>query len=228
MRIKEIILRRRFESIIRESFGNLDPLIIDMFFANFGYAMPLSLVSRIDGFCRALKPDLVIEFGSGVSTVAITDALVGSEGFLISIDESIKWLENTYRLVNHPAKAAFVCAPADGGINLAMLSRVLSLKGKPELVIIDGPSGGERFSEPALRLYRELLSIRCVCAVDDTDREENNQGASQLAADFSLRKVDYSDPIYVHHQYSILLSGHFDDHPKIIKRGTNLNGVKQD
>lgn len=212
MRIKEIILRRQLESIIRVSFGNLGPLIIDMFFANFGYAMPLSPIPRLDKLCRTLRQDLVIEFGSGVSAVAITDALVGSEGFLISIDESIKWLENTYRLVNHPPKAAFVCAPADGGINHTMLSKVLSLKGKPELVIIAGPSGGERFSEPALRLYQELLSTCCICAVDDTDREENNLGASQLVADFSLRRVDYSDPIYVHHQYSILLPSHFDDH----------------
>jgi hypothetical protein len=204
--------RQRYESILQESFGHLSSLIIDAFFANFGYAMALSLISKIDLCCRTLKPDLVIEFGSGLSTVVITEALAATESLIVSVDESMKWLADTYRLVRHPAKTIFICAPVDKEEgNLLMLSKVLSPKAKPGLVIIDGPSGRGRFSEVALRLYQELLSPGCICAVDDTDREENDVGASQLAADFSLLKFDYGDPIYVHHKYSILCPSYLAD-----------------
>jgi hypothetical protein len=98
-----------------------------------------------------------------------------------------------------------------GGINHIALSKYLLTKGKPELVIIDGPSRADRFSTSALEIYADLLSPDCVCVVDDTDRGENDLGASRLAAEFSLRKIDYGDQIYVKHQYSIMFPSYFDD-----------------
>jgi len=158
-----------------------------------------------------VKPALVIEFGSGVSTIAIAEALRVSEGCLISIDESMNWSENTRRLLSDPARVVFIWAPAIGGFDYTLLAKVFSPKDKPELVIVDGPSVASRFSEPALRLYSELLSSQSICAIDDTDREQNDKAASQLAARFSLRKVDYGDPIYIHHKYSMLFPSDLSD-----------------
>ena len=211
MSIKALIRRWRLRKNVERLFPDFRQEILNAFLANFGYVLPLSLLAKIQTICKEIKPKLVIEFGSGLSTVVITDALSQSEGFLITIDESMKWLANSYQLVNHASQAAFICLPDNGAINHAALSKYLLAKAKPELVIIDAPSGAERFSQPALEVCAELLSLDCVCVVDDTDREENDSGAGALATQFSLRKVDYDDPIYRKHQYSILLPRRFDD-----------------
>lgn len=75
---------------------------------------------------------------------------------------------------------------------------------QPGLLVIDGPAHGDRFSDAALALYTTMLSREAVCAVDDTDRSENDRGAAELARACGLVKRDYGDPIYVHHRYSIL------------------------
>ena len=75
----------------------------------------------------------------------------------------------------------------------------------PGLVIVDGPSQLPRFSAAAERLLVRLVSPGCAVVVDDTDRAANDEGAARLAAACSLRKVDYGDPIYTGHRYSLLL-----------------------
>jgi len=208
-----IKLLKQHKQIVKAKghFPELTPAVLEYFFVNFGYVMPLSLLAKIETLCKEIKPNLVIEFGSGLSTAVITDAMAGIGGFLISIDESTKWLANSYRLVNNPSRAAFICLPCNNGINHTALSKYLLNKAKPELVIIDGPSQADRFSKPAIEVYSKLLSPDCVCVIDDTDRKKNDSGASALAAEFSLRKVNYGDQIYEKHQYSILFPRHFNE-----------------
>ncbi len=203
--------RQRQMTQARTSFPELSSAVLEYFFANFGYTMPLSLLARIQKICQIIQPNLAMEFGSGLSTVVLSEALLKSGGFLITIDESLKWLENTYNLISNKDGVLFACMPATNGSYQATWLRHLSLREKPELIVIDGPSGGNRFSESALKIYHELLGQNSVCAIDDTDREANQVGANQLASEFSLRKIDYGDPIYVKHQYSILLPQSFDD-----------------
>lgn len=216
---RERRLRRRYESILEGPLGHLAFEVRDAYFANFGYSMPLSLISKINAVCSEIQPELVLEFGSGVSTLAVSNALSGTTGHLVSIDESISWLEKTYSILKRPDDVILICAGREGTLNYRLLSEVLSFIGMPELVIIDGPSQGDRFSDDAIMLFRELLSGRSVCVVDDTDREPNDLGAVQLANEFSLRKVDYDDPIYLEHQYSILFPPHIRD--DIFERETN-------
>lgn len=212
-RIKGLTCHQREKQIAeaRTYFPKLDPAVLDAFFANFGYAMALSLLVKIDVICKTIRPSLVVEFGSGLSTAVIANALSGHDGFLITFDESMKWLANTHGLLKHTSGVAFVCVPHGEEMDHAALSQYVSWRNKPELVVIDGPSRGVRFSPSALEVYCELLSSSCVCVIDDTDRDQNDLGASRLAADFSLRKCDYGDPIYVNHQYSILLPEDVDD-----------------
>ncbi len=210
MPISTIIHQWRLHKSIRCLFPDLRQEILNGFLANLGHAMPLSLLVKIEMICRAIKPNLVVEFGSGLSTVVISDILSISHGLLISVDESMEWLENTYKLVNHKDEVLFMCIPDSRGNYHAALSKYMLFRCKPDLVVIDGPSSGNRFSEPALIVYNELMSSNSVCVIDDTDREENQSGALRLAAEFSLRKEDYGDPIYVRHQYSILFPEHFD------------------
>jgi len=56
-----------------------------------------------------------------------------------------------------------------------------------------------------------LISSQSICAIDDTEREENDKAAGQVAARFSLRKVDYGDPIYIHHKDSMLFPSDLGD-----------------
>ena len=209
---KQKKVRRQYKTIVEESFNDLSPTVTDAFFDNFGYTMPLSLISKINRLCRELKPFLVVEIGSGVSTMAIAKAIAKTNGVLISIEERIEYLKKTRSLLKNCTKSILLCSSTDGRINYNTLSKALSLKNKPELLVIDGPADEERFSADALKFYQELLFTNCVCAIDDTDREENDLGASRLARDFSLCKVDYRDPIYVNHQYSILFPSGKEDH----------------
>lgn len=186
--------------------------------------MPLSLLVKIERICKEIKPKLVVEFGSGLSTVVISDVLSIFRGFLISVEESMEWLANTYKLVNHKDQVLFVCIPNNGGNYHAALSKYMLLKCKPDLVVIDGPSDGNRFSESALVIYNKLMSSNSVCVIDDTDREDNQSGAQKLAVECSLHKIDYGDPIYVRHQYSILFPEHFDSEI-LLKHG---DGGKRD
>jgi cephalosporin hydroxylase len=209
--LKRIRQRQKQIAEARQHFQGLSPTIIDAFFANFGYAMPLSLLAKIQSICKIVKPRLVVEFGSGLSTVVISDTISEHEGFLITFDESMKWLVNTYQMVNHKSNIAFVCISEVNGINHVALAKYISYKHKPELVVIDGPTGGDRFSESAMAVYYSLLSSDCVCVIDDTDRSENDLAAQRLAADFSLCKRDFGDPYYTRHKYSTLLPLEFDE-----------------
>ncbi|MEW6172008.1 MAG: hypothetical protein AB1510_02935 [Bacillota bacterium] len=201
----KIYLQRKRYLQARQHFPELEPEIINLFFANFGYTMPLSLLVKLKSLCNATACKFVVEFGSGLSTLVLSNA-ISPNGFVISFEENIEWLSNTSKLLNDQNRSiSLICLPSSQGMNYDLVLRYLSFPNKPELVVIDGPSKGDRFSPCALDVYHKLLSPNCICVIDDTDRRENNVGATNLAGDFSLRKIDYGDPIYTNHQYSILM-----------------------
>jgi hypothetical protein len=192
-------LRRRHDGLVRASFGHLGEDVLAEFFRNFGYAMALSLLSRLDALCRVLEPRDAVELGSGVSTAVIARRLP-ADGMLISIDQDVRWVERARRLAGGSARVAYVCVSEPD-----LLERVLSSPGRVDLLVVDGPAGAERFSEGLAAVYSRLLTRSSAVVVDDTDREENERGAALLADRCGLRKVDYGDPMYTGHRYAILL-----------------------
>lgn len=202
---KLAFFRSRKKNKTYKQFPELNTKIIDHFYDNYGYTMPLSLLVKLKKICTTIKPKLVVEFGSGVSTIVISKAIVEYGGFLITFDESTEWINNTYKMIEEKINIAYICIPNERErIDHEALEKYISLNIKPDLVVIDGPSGGPRFSNSAMRIYDKLLSSQCICCIDDTDRAENDNGAIQIKTKFSLLKQDYNDPVYVNHKYSIL------------------------
>lgn len=193
---------------VAEHFSHLDTDVVDHFFENFGFTMPLSLVSRLDRLCRARRPDLVVEFGAGVSTTVLADAVAPYGGFLLSVEADAEWLGPLRDRISQPQRVGFLVFAAgrdeDDRLNYPRLSELIRSCGRPGLVVIDGPAVANRFSPAALDAYRTLLSADCVVATDDTDRAENDEAAARLAQEFSLEKRDYGDPLFLNHRYSIL------------------------
>jgi hypothetical protein len=190
-------LRRRYAAAAA-SFAHLGDDVLEAFFANFGFAAPLALLSDLDALCRRLRPGAVAEIGSGVSTAVLARALEPGAA-LLSIDQDLGYAARAAELAGPGAAVVFVCA-ADA----SELERMACDSWRAELVLVDGPAGADRFAEPLASLHRRLLSPEAVCVVDDTDRPENDRGASALAGELGLRRVDRGDPIYTSHRYSIL------------------------
>lgn len=184
------------------AFPGLDKALIDGFYENVGYATPLGLVAHLQDLCRQLAPAVVVEVGSGLSTAALVAALPG-ESTLISVDENVEWLARAARGVTRP-RTAYIAAPGESGLDFEALRALLGDL-RPGILLVDGPSNHPRFSPPALRLYERIVTANCVVAVDDTDRAENDSACVELAARAELRKVDYGDPVYTNHRYSLLL-----------------------
>jgi hypothetical protein len=166
--------------------------------------MPLSLVQQLVGLVEIRRPALVVEVGSGASTIALSAAL--ETGFLVSVEQDASFAAATARRLPCPERVALVCATDAAALGS------LGAGWCPGLVAIDGPSG-DRFLEPWLALYRSLLSPECACAVDDTDRAENDRAAALLAKENGLVKHDFGDPLQPGHRYSLLLPAGIDVPP---------------
>lgn len=188
--------RDRLAAVVERDFASLDPAVVDAYFDNFGWAMPLSLVQQLVGLVESRRPGLVVEVGSGASTIALSATL--GDGFLVSVEQDADYAAATARRLGNAERVALVCAT-----NAAELA-TLAAGWRPDLVVIDGPSG-DRFLEPWLRFYGSLLSADCPCAVDDTDRAENDRAATALAEENGLVKHDFGDPLQPRHRYSLLL-----------------------
>jgi predicted O-methyltransferase YrrM len=90
------------------------------------------------------KPQRILEFGSGSSTLVICDYLRQQDGSLLSIDEEEKWAANTRRLVDLQSTDSVEI------INSKKICRSeskpreikyeLSLHDKYDFVFVDGPS----------------------------------------------------------------------------------------
>jgi len=156
---------------------------------NEGFAIGADSLNFLDRTIRRLRPRAVLEFGSGQSTVVLAAALADLHGetgpaHLFSIDESPEWLEETRNLL---ARAGL-----SGRVKLAHLqlrdwlldgheSRCYDLSdefldtfldARPELVLIDGPSGGGYARLATLPLVAPRLSRPCTFLLDDALRTD--------------------------------------------------------
>lgn len=194
--------RKAQAETVARAFPDLDVALVDRFYENYGYATPLALVAHLQQLCRTQRPEVAIEIGSGLSTAALVAALP-PESTLLSVDESVQWLARAAAGVARP-RTAYIAASGEHGLDFAALNVLLDGL-RPGLVFVDGPSQHPRFPPTAVSLYERIVTSGCVVVVDDTDRPENDAAATALAGRAQLRKIDYGDPLYTNHRYSILL-----------------------
>jgi hypothetical protein len=202
--------KRRFGSAVRERYGYLGPDVLDALFANYKMAMSVDLVARLDRLCRGLRPRLVIEFGSGVSTIAMQAALSGTGGRLVTVEESVDWLCRTAGRIRDRDGLVFVACEEPSGPYEA-LAAIVGPSRHADLLVVDGPSRGNRFTDAAFQVYDALAGPGTVWAIDDTHRPDNDEAAALIAGRMSLRKLDYGDPIGSERRFALLVPHGVDE-----------------
>jgi predicted O-methyltransferase YrrM len=153
-----------------------------------------------------LKPRVILELGSGTSTIIVARALqtLGCPPEMhIAVDHDVRYLGHTIQLARMNGVEQFVrfehcpLGPVPG-YALPWYSNVPEAIGRAQvdLVIVDGPPayepGKERSREPALPVIRGFLSERAVVILDDANREAEGKILDRWLQDypeFSLTRV---------------------------------------
>ncbi|MCC6124174.1 MAG: class I SAM-dependent methyltransferase [Pirellulales bacterium] len=178
---------------VRESLPPMRDFAISPDFANL-------LISLIDEF----KPDLVMELGSGVSTLVCGYRLeqLGS-GSLISLDHDLKYSRQSARRVKAHGleKYASVChAPlVENRIGNDSWSwydlNGITIRDKIDLLIVDGPPTKSKCMNryPALPMLYRYLSDRAIIVLDDGARKEEQDIVRRWMNEFTDFEAEYHD-----------------------------------
>jgi predicted O-methyltransferase YrrM len=151
------------------------------------WSLTAAAVNFLDGYLRYHRPRCVLEFGSGLSTVCLAHILRESaeDARLIAIDESDQFLGETREMLEALAlsdcvelhvRPLLVRTIDDETIQTydlddALLSSITEPT-PPDLVLIDGPSGGRMGRFGALRLLLPYLRFGTTVMLDDALRDE--------------------------------------------------------
>jgi len=148
-----------------------------------GWAASPDFLVLILGEILARKPNLVVELGSGVSTLISAYALEKlGKGKLISIDHDSEFLQKTHQQINlhglHDVVQT-VHAPLTkislNGIDWQWYDLAsVDITSPVELLVVDGPPGDlqARSRYPALPMFAEHLSDNAALFLDDVVRPD--------------------------------------------------------
>ncbi|TDC54428.1 class I SAM-dependent methyltransferase [Jiangella ureilytica] len=159
-----------------------------------GWAMEPTTLLRLVQLVDQIRPSVVVECGSGASTVWLAYALesLGS-GRLVALEHDERYAEQTRRTLSEHGLSAVVevrHAPlSDVEVNGETFtwydpSAVQDLK-DIELLLVDGPprASGPRARYPALPLLGTRLAPGARIVLDDVDRTEEQEAADAWLAE---------------------------------------------
>jgi predicted O-methyltransferase YrrM len=147
------------------------------------WAVTPDVASLMVALIRELKPTLIVEAGSGVSTLVAAYALRGlGRGTILSLEHEEQHLATTRRHLNQhgladiatvqyaPLKEVFIRGAKWRWYDTSVIEGVRSI----DLVIVDGPPGdiGKWARYPALPLLFDRLSDGAAVLLDDTRRQD--------------------------------------------------------
>jgi predicted O-methyltransferase YrrM len=148
------------------------------------WAASPDLLLTISEIVKKNRPGLVVELGSGISTLV---AAKSGARKIISIDNSDVWGAKTVALLKeHRVRGVDVriapLRPYANGSEWYDLDAIKDLK-KIDLLIVDGPPGSKNPEAryPALQQFKDKLSPAAIVVIDDVNRE----GERKLAEDFA-------------------------------------------
>ena len=169
------------------------------------WAASPDLLLTIAELVRTRKPRLVVELGSGVSTLIVAKA--GARK-VISIDNSAEFAEKTREMLkDHKVRGVEVrVAPLKAhasGVDWYDTAKLKDLK-KIDMLIIDGPPGSKNpdARKPALKELLAKLSPNVVVVIDDVNRI----GERQLAEAFAKALPRHTLSILNHEKGTAVLS----------------------
>lgn len=154
---------------------------------------------------KKYRPGLVVELGSGVST--LVSAKSGARK-VVSIDNSQEWGGKTIAMLReHKVRGVDVriapLQPYANGSTWYDTSAIKDLK-KIDLLIIDGPPGSKNPEAryPALAEFKDRLSKDAVIIIDDVKRD----GERKLAEDFAKALPNHSLSFLDHEKGTAIIS----------------------
>lgn len=169
------------------------------------WAASPDLLLTITEIVRKYRPGLVVELGSGVSTLVAAKA--GARK-VVSIDNSDEFGGKTISLLkDHKVRGVDVriapLQPYANGFTWYDTSMIKDLK-KIDLLIVDGPPGSKNPEAryPALAEFKDKLSSKAVIIIDDVQRE----GERKLAEDFAKGMPNHQLVILDHEKGTAVIS----------------------
>ena len=169
------------------------------------WAASPDLLLTIADLVRTRKPRLVVELGSGVSTLIFAKA--GARK-VISIDNSAEFAEKTRQMLKaHKVRGVEVrvapLKPHKSGVNWYDTTKLNDLK-NIDLLIVDGPPGSKNSDarKPALMELIKKLSPKAVIVIDDVKRT----GERELAEAFAKALPNHTLTILDHEKGTAVIS----------------------
>jgi hypothetical protein len=127
----------------------------------------------IDRLVRSERPDLVLELGSGRSTIVLADAVASYGGRLVSLEHDPEFHRRTQQWLGTRASVELRLAPISDGWYARSGWDDLKRIG---FLVVDGPPNPESDQDnaraPALALLGERLDSNATIVVDDTQRSK--------------------------------------------------------
>jgi predicted O-methyltransferase YrrM len=169
------------------------------------WAASPDLLLTISEIVKKNRPGLVVELGSGIST--LVTAKSGARK-IVSIDNSDAWGAKTVALLKeHKVRGVEVriapLRPYANGSEWYDLDAIKDLK-KIDLLIVDGPPGSKNPEAryPALQQFKDKLSPSAIVVIDDVNRE----GERKLAEDFAKALPNHELTILDHEKGTAIIS----------------------
>ena len=169
------------------------------------WAASPDLLLTISEIVKKNRPGLVVELGSGISTLV---AAKSGARKIISIDNSDAWGAKTVALLKeHKVRAVDVriapLRPYANGSEWYDLEAIKDLM-KIDLLIVDGPPGSKNPEAryPALQQFKDKLSPAAIVVIDDVNRE----GERKLAEDFAKALPNHELTILDHEKGTAIIA----------------------
>jgi predicted O-methyltransferase YrrM len=169
------------------------------------WAASPDLLLTISEVIKKVRPALVVELGSGVSTLV---AAKSGARKIVSIDNSDVWGAKTVALLKeHKVRGVDVriapLRPYANGSDWYDVAAIRELK-KIDVLIIDGPPGSKNPEAryPALQQFKDKLSPMAIVIIDDVHRD----GERKLAEDFAKALPNHTLEILDHEKGTAIIS----------------------
>ncbi|MCU1677242.1 MAG: class SAM-dependent methyltransferase [Frankiales bacterium] len=168
-----------------------------------GWAAQPEVLLALVSLVLERRPAVVLELGSGASTVWLARALRETGGRLVSFEHDVTYADATLAALRRNGLqdivdlrvAPLADVPIDGVVHRWYDPAALAEISGVGLLFVDGPPGstGPLARYPALPLLRDRLLDGGVVGLDDYPREEEQEiagrWAAELAPDFDLRPL---------------------------------------
>ena len=161
-----------------------------------GWAIGGDCAQRLVSLILRKRPRWVLEIGSGLSTILMSQTLelIGGDGHVISLEHEIEWLDRSRDLVSefglaHRTEvmhAPLVEMEIDGDFYTWYDLTQVVLPREVEVIFIDGPpkATGPMARYPAIPLLHDHLAIGGVVLMDDASRPDEKAAIERWQASY--------------------------------------------